>query len=715
LISSNVVLDPDRLSREVEFFGNQGVFVYDVETIPSAPDTDDRGVPSHNQTTWIGLATKGRTIQIPMGHPIGTRVIGETREPRMQKNGVRMFRMPVYEAAPEQMTRAEVFPLLNKLFADPDIIKGAHGATFDNASVAKYRGGLIPAGMLPCTLVMRWLTDENRKRYGLKYITKDIYHFEYDDEGVGKKVEKHPFNMVAHYLHCDVKYTWLEYVRNLERIREQGLSDLYQLETELVSVLSQMRTVGVRIDVEHLEQLREELAIRVEEVERRVYAAAGRKFNINATRQKQDLLWKPEADGGQGLKPWKLTDGGRDKVEKQGLAPDHTFYSTDEESLDGFRGNVLVDALLDYQETSKVLSTYVVGYLGDPEAKDKPNRVFGGRIYPDFVQYGAATGRFSCRNPNLQNVPAPRTDLGKMVRGLFVADPGWKLIVADYGQVELVILADLAYRLTGVKGALWQGFQEGIDPHTMTAAMVLGKAPADVTKDERQKYGKSLNFAVVYGAGGTKVANMAGMEVTDDDVRKGRARAKSRLERRYSRQSMSDREVAKRSTDPAEIRAYLLWEKGQGLLNKHAEEFPEIGQAREITLREARKHSLAKTGLPPHSTTILGRMRRLPQLYSADQGLRSYAERQVFNARVQGSSADLTKMAMVRYQESKKPHWQLLLTVHDELVTTCPESETEEASAVLVESMTGAGIQELLTVPLTTDVAVVDRWSDAKD
>lgn len=692
LISSNVVLDPDRLAREIELFGNAGEFVYDVESIPSSPDADDRGVPSHNQVTWVGLAMKGRTIQIPMGHPIGTRVIGETKEPRMQKNGLRMFRVPVYEDAPEQMTRAEVFPMLNKLFADPGIIKGAHGATFDNASVAKYRplavdesslaerlrlslGGSdrrlvagtpqIPAGKLPCTLTMRWLTDENRHRYGLKYITKDIYHFVYDDEEVGRRVEKHPFNMVAHYLHCDVKYTWLEYVRNKQKIEEQGLQELFEMETALTSVLSHMRTVGVRIDVERLEQLREDLAVRVEEIEGQVYAAAGKKFNINATRQKQELLWLPKDKGGQGLKPWKLTDGGRDKVQKQGMTADHTFYSTDEESLGSFRGNSLVDSLLDYQESSKVLSTYVYGYLGIPDDKDKPNRIFDGRIFPDFVQYGAATGRFSCRNPNLQNVPRPGTELGKMVRGLFIADPGWKLIVADYGQVELVILAHFAGH-----GKLFDGFHQGIDPHTMTAAMVLGKKPADVTKDERQRFGKSLNFAVVFGAGAAKVASMAGISV----------------------------------------------QQARELLKRYDREFPEVGELRRMTLRAARRHSMARTGFPPHSSTILGRMRRLASLNSNDDGLRMYAERQLFNSRIQGSSADLTKLAMCEYQNHprRQPNWPLLLTVHDELVTTAPAGEADACKAVLTESMTGPAIQGLLTVPLTLDVAIVDRWSDAK-
>ena len=114
VISSNVVLTLDRLEREVEFFGNSGTFAYDVETVPSALGSDDRGVPSHNQVTWVGLATKGRAIQIPMGHPIGTKVIGETKEPRADKNGkIRMFRVPVYDRPPEQLTRADVFPFIN--------------------------------------------------------------------------------------------------------------------------------------------------------------------------------------------------------------------------------------------------------------------------------------------------------------------------------------------------------------------------------------------------------------------------------------------------------------------------------------------------------------------------------------------------------------------------------------------------------------------------
>lgn len=989
MISSNVVLDLERLEREVEFFGNAGAFVYDVETIPSSPGADDRGVPSHNQVLWVGLATDTRAIQIPLGHPVGTRQIDEAREPRLCSDGkTRLYRVPVYEKPPEQLTRADAFPVLNKLFADPGVIKAAHGATFDNASVAKYRDGLIPAGKLPCTIVMRWLCDENRRRYGLKWMTKEIYKFAYDDEDVGKQVEKHPFNMVAHYLHCDVTYTWLEYRRNKRRIEEEGLQDLFELETQLTSVLSHMRTTGVPIDEARLLELRDDLIVRVGETERKLYAAAGGPFNINATRQKQAILFGPKSKGGQGLKAWKMTDSGS-KRKEAGETPDFTFWSTDDDAIASFKGNPVVDALLEYQETSKVLSTYVHGYLGVEGEKNKPSRIFGGRIYPDFVQYGAATGRFSCRNPNLQNVPRPGTDLGKMVRSLFVAEPGHKLIVADYGQIELVLLAHFIGH-----GNLYDGFLAGIDPHVNTAAGALGMDSAELqalvdagdheAADNRQRFGKSINFACVPmssqaltkdGWKSYDDLNVGDLVLANDgknavwtpvlekvkydrapvvrmsnstwsswstpnhrwvaDRRTGRGAARrsvrefsttetltgehsivlsaplsaegngvsardaaivawlhtdghmerseltgrtaqgsdgrrrgfsasifqkkekfvgiidslldgvphSRYERptgiiqwlldpqfvrdlwvrtgldnqtleqfvlglgtdalsafyeacwqvegwtdkhgvrlmcqnegpvleamhlaaylmgydvtrvahgehkgtrnwtlrmrrpyvtmqRVSREQVSEEDVWCIRT---EHENWVMRQEGRimltgntvygagiiklasmmGVSTEEAKKFktsydranPEIEQFRREVLREARRQS------PPHVTTLLGRKRRLPSVNSTDEGLRMYAERQLFNAKIQGSSADLTKMAMVRFHQMKRPEWELLLTVHDELVVTAPETQAEECRDVLVESMTGAEMQRLVRLPLKADPAIVDNWAAAK-
>lgn len=678
MASSSIILTLEDLAREVEYFGNQGEFFFDVESVPSEVGADDRGVPARNSVTWMGMATHGRVIKIPMGHPIGNEVIGEGIEPRLCADGkTRNYKVPLYSAPPAQIDRADVFGMLNPLFADEAIKKIAHGATFDGASVAKYRRSpltgkaLVPAGPLICTIEMHHLVDENQMRYGLKYVTKDKYGFTYDDAGVGKTVEKYRMNVVAQYLHYDLVYGWQEYKRLLPLIKEQGLEELWDWEVQLTTVLADMRTTGVEMDTVRLEELRSELSVLVGEKERRFYEVAGRRVNMNSPMQLQKLLFDE-----QNIPAWKLTKSAKDRVEaartsREKYVPTYKDYSTDDEALDQFRDNPVVDALLEYRETNKVYSTYVIGYLGDGE--DKPCRVFDGRIYPDFVQYGAGTGRFSCRDPNLQNVPTPGSELGKMIRGLFTPSPGYALIVADYGQIELVLLAHfIGY------GSMFQGFLDGIDPHTMTAAMALGLDPAELqarvtaedkeAKGLRQRFGKSINFATVYGAWIKKLASM--MKVS--------------------------------------------MEKAQEFKDRYDDNTPEIDGYRQQVLKEARRHSMRKTGYPPHTKTILGRIRRLPELMSGNQKIRNRAERQIFNSKIQGSSADLTKMAMVRFYKVKRESWRTLLTVHDELVVEAPLDEIEEARAALEWAMTGDGIQDFVSLPLKIDVHVVSRWSDAK-
>jgi DNA polymerase I-like protein with 3'-5' exonuclease and polymerase domains len=688
-MDSSIILTPERLAREVEYFGNQGEFFFDVESIPSEPGLDDRGVPARNSVIWMGMATHGRVIKIPMGHPIGNEIIGEGIEPRLCQDGkIRNYKVPIYSQPPAHMNQQQVFDLINPLFADPAITQIAHGATFDGASVAKYRPSpfsgkpLVPEGRLVCTIEMHHLTDENQMQYGLKPVTKNKYGFVYDDSGIGKTVERYRMNQVAQYLHYDLVYGFQEYKRCLPLIIADGLEEVWEWEVKLTTVLADMRTTGTAMDTVKLEELRGELSVLVDEREKAFYHEAGRKINLRSPQQIQGLLFKSEKDGGLGLKPWKMTKTGKKKVDearkaRKRIIPDHTFYSTDDESLDGFRGeNPVIDALLKYRDTNKVYGTYVLGYLGDPDDKDKPCRVFDGIVYPDFVQYGAGTGRFSCRDPNLQNIPRPTgdpNDLATMIRGLFVARPGNKLIVADYGQIELVLLAHfIGY------GAMWDGFLNGIDPHTLTAAMALGLVPEELqarvdagdkeAKSHRQRFGKSINFATVYGAWIKKLASM--MSVSMDEA--------------------------------------------QEFKDRYDQNTPEIEAEKEKVLREARCHSMRKTGKPPHTATLLGRMRRLPELMSGDQKIRNRAERQIFNAKIQGSSADLTKMAMVRFYSKKKEYWTINLTVHDEIVIECPEADVPEAQALLEWAMTGEGIQDYVALPLKIDLHVCSRWSQAK-
>lgn len=934
MIASNVILTPDRLADTVQYFLNEpeGVLSFDMET-----SGDNRGVPYCNSASWIGLAARGRTAVIPFGHPIGSKIISWTKEPRQQSNGIKMFRVPVYERPPEQLTEVEVFEALEPLFFDSGKVLIGHGMQFDLATIAKYYGGRIPTGPYCDTIILRWLLDENRKRYGLKYITKDIYGFTYDDEEVGKKVEAYPFNKVAQYLYDDVLFPLFEYRRLRPLIDEQGLEKVFQLEMDLLPVLARMRLTGMKVDRERLEEMRADLGPRVEEVEGEIYRAAGRKFNVNGWQQKQDILFLPKSQGGQGLKPWKLSKGGKERQRKdRSYKPVLRDWSTDSDVLETLAGNPVVDALLDYQEWSKLLNTYVIGYLGDDTVKDKPCRIFDDRIFADFVQYGTKTGRFSCvsgdtelvtnrgifrfdeyqpmvgdlvpthegrwqpvlrkvykgrsqmfrvalyngaeikatgehrfytssgwkylrdlrpedkvysyvgfqdvhgrpgehpqgvsplpgqpaqanhyrgrgvarddvpqrpydhrpeharrqaegregtplfsiedveaepdarkewfpasrlpggdtgrarvptaqgrrpvraaapardgsaaraeapaimagrashrrdqaqlragqpggcyegwsreaarqevaireitplgtmgvwdievdgdhsyatqgflnhncREPNLQNVGRPGTELGTLIRGAFLADTGRKLIVADYDQIELVVLAHFLGQ-----GAMFDGFMNGIDPHTMTAALVLGKRPEDITKAERQKYGKSINFAVVYGAGDGKVASMIGCSVRE----------------------------------------------AKEFLAKHEVMFPEIYAFRDYVIEDCRSKG--------YITTLFGRRRNLPGIHSRDNGMRMYSERQAFNSLIQGSSADIMKFAMVRLVADMPDWMQLHLTVHDELVTSAEIDRCDEGQKILLNAMTGPGIGDLLRVPLSSDCAIVDRWSDAK-
>jgi DNA polymerase I-like protein with 3'-5' exonuclease and polymerase domains len=656
VFSRNVVLTPGRLAETVDYFMQDHIdaVCFDMET-----SGDNRGVPYCNSASWIGLSARGRVAVIPFTHPIGSNVVGIRKEPRQQANGIKMFKMPVYDGPPPQLDRAEVFEALKPVFWS-DKVKIAHGMQFDLATSAKYYGGDIMPGPYCDTIVLRWLLDENRKQYKLKAVTKDVYGFAYDDEDTGKCVEKHPFSKVAHYLHCDVVYPLAEYYKLRPMIDDQDLGDVYDLEMALLPVLARVRLTGIRVDRKRLEDMRADLGPKVEQIEGDIYAAAGRKFNINAPRQKQEILYGPKDGGGQGLRPWKLTDGARERKKRDPkFIPCLYDWSTDADSLDTFVGNPVVDALLTYQEWYKLLHTYVLGYLGDPDAKDKPCRIHDDKIFADFVQYGTKTGRFSCREPNLQNVGRPDTELGKLIRGAFVADPGRKLIVADYGQIELVMLAHYLGQ-----GKLFEGFMDGIDPHQMTAAMVLGKDPGDVTKAERQSYGKSINFAVVYGAGDNKVASMIGNGTTARQARQ--------------------------------------------FLDRHESEFPEIYGFKSYVLDQCR------AARPPHITTLFGRKRRVPGILSSERGMRMYSERQAFNSLIQGSSADIIKLAMTRLPD-RMPEWmQLHSTVHDELVCSAPADLAEEGSEILLDAMTGPGIGDILRVPLRSDCAIVDCWSQAK-
>lgn len=553
-----------------------------------------------------------------------------------------------------------MFDALAPLFFS-DQVKIGHNVVFDLVGVAKYYDGAWPSPPHHDTIVQQWLLDENLMAKGLKDLVKRYYGYGYDPENVGKCIELHPFWKVARYAYLDVKYTWLLRNRFGPRLAADGLTNIHRLESDLIDVLCAIQMEGSPVDRDQLVALSEQLTVLVEETEARIYRCAGQRFNVNSAQQKAAVLFGTKP-AGLGLRAHVLTEGGRTK-QKAGIDLDLSDFSTNKEALEFHANNPTVAALLDYQEANRILTGYVRPYLG---TEDKAAILYDGRLHPDLVQYGTVSGRFSCRTPNLQNIPRPGTDLGTRVRGLFVPPekvcdragdmvPG-KLVVADYAQIELVVLAHYAGQ-----GRLFDGFYAGIDAHTATASALFGVPPERVSKDMRA-VAKAINFAIVYGAGPAKVAAMAKITL-------------------------------------AEAKRFLA---------RHAELFPEVHRLAERVIRECRRRR------PPHLRTILGRKRRLPTINARIPAVRSRAERQAVNSLIQGSAADLIKLAMVRTHRTLPETMRLILSVHDELVTITPETEAEECVAVIREAMEGAGIAKLLRVPLKADIKVVDRWSEAK-
>ncbi|MFJ3271033.1 DNA polymerase [Streptomyces sp. NPDC086776] len=619
----------DQLHDVIEYFEARDGFAFDVET--TGPH---RGVPAVNEITWLSLSTDGACSVIPLGHPNGYNLLRKATRRKNKQSGEWEHLPVLYDEPPKQLRPSQAFGALENLFFS-DRTKVAHNAPFDLLSVAKYFPGRgFPPPPYGDTIVAAWMLNENRL-IGLKALDRERYNLDYDHDDTGKCVEKHPFGQVHDYAWLDGRTTWLQWKDMRPKITAEGLEDMWALEMDVLHCLLHMGQ-GVPVDIKALKELRTRLRGEMEHAEAEVYRAAGRVFNINSTPQKQKILYEE-----QGLKPRKLTKKG---------AP-----STDAEALEPYKGrNDFVSALLDYQDVSKILSTYVEGYLGD--GAEKPTQIFNGRIHPMLKQYGTVTGRFSCSTPNVQNWPRPDTVWGKAIRDLVDPIPGFKLLVADYAQIEQRILAHFAG-----KGALWQGFHDGIDAHTATASAVFGVAPEDVTKQMRQ-VAKAIAFAINYGAGPQKVADMS----------------------------------------------HTTLRRAKQILATHERQFPEVYGYKRKLLRTVRSRRPE-----PYLRTLLGRKRRLPDLLSYDRGRRAKAERQVVNSHIQGSNADMTKLALVRLHKSLLPDMQILLTVHDEIAAMCPAGIAEEGAKVLHDAMAGAEMQ-LLSVPVTTDVKICDRWSEAK-
>ena len=418
-------------------------------------------------------------------------------------------------------------------------------------------------------------------------------------------------------------------------LEDRGLQRLCsEVETPLVRVLAKMEHLGVGVDREVLQGLADSLTEEVERERAAVIAEAGEEFNVNSTPQLRTILFDK-----LGLTPQKRTKTGP---------------STDHQTLEKLRGeHPIVEHLLAYREVEKLRSTYGEGLLA--EVADD------GRIHATFNQMVARTGRLSSDKPNLHNIPV-RTETGRRFREAFVPSAGRKLLVADYNQIELRVIA----HLSGDPG-LVEAFSTGQDIHDRTASRVFG-VPEDQVSTEQRSKAKMVSYGLAYG--------------------------------------MEAYGLAQRLAIPTG--------EAQEILDAYFEAFPSVRRFMEQTVAEARDRG--------YTETEFGRRRRIPELSSNQRNVRMAGERQAMNAPIQGLAADIFKVALVRLDEALEraaatgaagsPEGaDLVLQVHDEVILEVPPEEVDSTSDLVREALVGAFE---LKVPLEVNLSVGDSWAEAK-
>lgn len=418
---------------------------------------------------------------------------------------------------------------------------------------------------------------------------------------------------------------WKKFEKEIEENNQQQL--YYDVELPLVEVLADMQISGVYVDRDALVEFGNQLKVSIAEYESRIYDYAGKTFNINSPKQLGEVLFE-----GLGLPHGKKTKTG---------------YSTNAEVLKKLEGvHPIIECILEYRGLTKLQSTYVDGLI--PVINSET-----GRIHSNFNQTVTATGRISSTEPNLQNIPT-RTERGRQMRKMFIAEGENVLVDADYSQIELRVLAHIADDEN-----MRSAFLNGIDIHTQTASQVF-KTPIDEVTPEMRFSAKAVNFGIVYGIGEFSLAQ---------DLK---------ISMREAKQYIED---------------YLA-------------AYPNVKAYMEKTVNNGREKGFV--------STILNRRRYLPELRASNRITQAFGERVAMNAPIQGSAADIIKIAMVNVYKRLKSNLmksKLILQVHDELIVEAPPEEVSFVEKIIVEEMENA---MKLSVPLKVECNCGKTWYDTK-
>jgi DNA polymerase-1 len=539
-----------------------------------------------------------------------------------------------YPGAPAQLDRAVVLEMLRALLENPDKAKVGQHAKYDINVLSNY--GVAVRGVRYDSMLESYVWNSSGNRHDMDTLAKKYLGYEtirYEDVA-GKGAKQIPFASVdvqraTEYAAEDADITLRLHQTLWPKLEteEKLRGVLENIEMPLVPVLARMEQTGVLIDVGKLRVQSGELGKRMLELQQNAYTIAGRHFSLDSPKQLQQLLFEE----------LKLPVAFKTPTGQP---------STNEEALESLANqHELPRLILDYRTLAKLRSTYT-----DKLSEHINPRT--GRVHTSYHQAVAQTGRLSSNDPNLQNIPI-RTEEGRRIRQAFIAPPGYKIMAADYSQIELRIMAHLSSD-TGLLAA----FHGDQDIHRATAAEVFGLPPEQIDSNQRRA-AKAINFGLMYGMSAFGLARQLGI---------GRNEA-------------------------------------QGYMQRYFERYPGVQAFMQKTRDQAHRDGFVET--------LFGRRLYLNEIHSRNQGLRAGAERAAINAPMQGTAADIIKRAMISvdaWLQEQKESARMIMQVHDELVFEVREDHLAKIEGGVREHMMKAAE---LAVPLVVDIGVGDNWDEA--
>lgn len=539
-----------------------------------------------------------------------------------------------YPGAPQQLDRDATLALLKPLLEDKNRAKLGHHLKYDRNVLARH--GITLEGIAYDTMLESYILDSTASRHDLDSLARkylDHHNIKFEDVA-GKGARQLTFNQVelaqaTPYAAEDADICLQLHKVFWPRLEKQTtvLPVFKDIEVPLIPVLSDMEQTGVKVDTEMLARQSEELASRMHELEQEAFELAGEAFNLASPKQIQAILYDK-----QGLPVLAKTPRG---------APSTAEAVMQELALD----YPLPKKILDYRSLSKLKSTYT----------DRlPEQVCArtGRVHTSYHQAVTATGRLSSSDPNLQNIPI-RTEEGRRIRQAFIPEQGYRMLAADYSQIELRIMA----HLSGDEGLL-AAFKAGEDIHRATAGEVFGVS-ADEVSNEQRRSAKAINFGLIYGMSAFGLAKQLG-------IQRGEA---------------------------------------QSYVDRYFERYPGVKAYMEKTRTQAREQGYVET--------LFGRRLYLPEINARNGQRRQAAERTAINAPMQGTAADIIKRAMLAVADwlhSERPDVRMIMQVHDELVFEVAESQLQQANLKICSLMEQAAE---LAVPLIVEAGVGNNWDEA--